>query len=238
MDEQTKFEPTAVLAPRRARRTRLAVLLPVLALAGIALAGLTGNRLPSAADRATTPVTAAAAGSPPATRAPGTVAQPFPAQVLGLDVHPLDDILLARLTRDDVVAIAGWYVPLAITACPAAVAEYQGGGTVVQPGFDPWAYCERAGVLYAERPGSIAPIAGPAAAQAAPDGPTSIAASLVPGIRLPDALEVVGAAPMQVVVLGHFVEASSACMLLGACPSELVVDYVGWAPGFVAPVPE
>jgi hypothetical protein len=161
----------------------------------------------------------------------GEPEQPYPTEALGLVVHRLDDVEMAQLNSDDVVAIAGWYLPLAVTNCPADVPSSEQGSQVqVRPGFDPWAYCERSGVLYAAQPGADGRVAPTATDGGGSSGPQSVSATLLHGVRLPADLEVVPAAAMRVVVLGHFVEASSACMLLGACPSELVVDYLAWTP--------
>ena len=224
MAEQASFEARAVLAPRRARVFRFVLALPVLALGVIVWAGVSGSRPDQAASvpEATT-VDASPAGAGQTAAAPVVLAA-YPSRVPGLDVQGLGDVQLARLTRDDVVALAGWYVPLAITDCPSVVETIPGTSfPQPHPGYDPWAYCERSGVLYASHPRTRAGELG--------GGPSSVVASLVTGIKLPRELERVGADPMQVVVLGHFVESSSACMLLGACPTELVVDYLGWAAG-------
>ncbi len=226
MHEPTAFETRPVLGPGRARRNRFAVLVPLIALGAIAAIGLTGSRsnpttadLPSATTwQSATPSSAAASEAP------------YPTEALGLAVHPLDDLQLARLNRDDVVAIEGWYLPLATTNCPAGVPSQQSPPPEIQPGFDPWAYCERSGVLYAASPG----VDGRLLPATSPDhggiGPEAVSASLLHGVRLPAALETTHPVAMQVVLLGHFVESSSACMLLGACPSELVVDYLAWSP--------
>jgi len=226
MHEPSAFEIRPVLAPRRARRNRLAVLLPLIALAGIAVVGLTGTRSnPTTADLpAATQLESTSPSSPTASEAP------YPTQALGLTVHRLDDVQLARLNRGDVVAIEGWYLPLATTNCPAGVPSQQSPPPRILPGFDPWAYCERSGVLYAVSPGPDGQLVAPSATDHEGTGPEAVSASLLHGVRLPASLEAVHPRAMEVVVLGHFVETSSACMLLGACPSELVVDYLAWAP--------
>ena len=242
MDEQTAFETRAVLAPRRARRSRLALLLPVMALVAITWAGLSGtsperatDALAGDTDALAGDTVASAVASVPGSTAmppPQVAAQPdFPTDALGLPVHRLHDVQLARLTRNDVIAIAGWYVPLAITDCPDVTPAVGDTSIQIRPGRDPWAFCERSGVLHAWRPDGegMSQRIGPDAEDAA-IGPSSVDASLVIGIRLPLELERVGADPMPIVVLGHFVETSTACMLLGACPSELVVDHVAWTP--------
>lgn len=228
MNERSDLEARPVLAPRQARRTRLALLVPVIALVAITWAGLTGARPANDA-------TAEVAGTPSALAASPSVEapeEPYPTEALGLAVHRLDEVQLARLTADNVVAISGWYVPLAVTNCPAGVPSKDGPLPEVRPGFDPWAFCERSGVLYAAQPGPGGRVVPPSAGAEVEtgNGPQAVSASMIPGVRLPSELEVAQAHPTRVVVLGHFVETSSACMLLGACPSELVVDYFAWAP--------
>lgn len=192
------------------------MLVPLAALVVTAWAGLSGPR-PDGTAELPAPTSAAVQHS----QSPEAQQPQYPPRVLGLEVHRLEDVRLALLTRDDVVAIAGLYVPLAITDCPPGVVDDQGAAPSVRPGFDPWAYCERSGVLYASNANLRG---GPG------DGLSSVAASLVTGVVLPSTLEVVGADPTPVVVLGRFVETSTACMLLGACPSELIVDYLAWPP--------
>jgi hypothetical protein len=226
MDEQTAFEPRAVLAPRRRRLTRLVPLVPVVALVAIVLAGLAGMRHEP-------PAVALVEPPAPATAAPAAAATPpepqFPAEALGFDVVGLGDVRLAPLTRDDVIAIAGWYVPLAITGCPPESLVSSVASATVHPGFDPSAYCQRSGVLYATEPTLNGRATGRRAG-ATGDGLSSVSATIVKGVVLPADLEVAGADARPVVILGRFVESSTACMLLGACPSELIVDYVAWTP--------
>lgn len=228
MDEHVAFETRAVLTPRRARRMRWALLVPVVALVAIAWVGVSGNR--PAIEAAVVPDSTPA--SVAATAVATIVPQPeFPAEVLGLDVRRLGDVQLAALTREDIVVIAGWYVPLAITDCPAVTPDYDDASVEIRPGRDPWAFCERSGVLHDSRPDKVG-----SSRRIGPDaedggiGPSSVDASLVIGVKLPRPLERVGADPMPIVVLGHFVETSDACMLIGMCPSELIVDYVAWTP--------
>jgi hypothetical protein len=228
MDDQgAAFERRAVLAPGRGRRTRLAVALPIVALVGIAFVGLAGHRSdgPTAVD-----VPAASQPATPELAAAGTpLPQPddaYPAKVLGLPVRNLADVQLAALGRDDVVAIAGWYVTLAVTDCPPLARTFHQPGAGVPPGFDPSAYCERSGVLYATPtfPGTLSQ-----PAELAGVGPQSVDASVVRGVVMPPELQLVSPEPTPVVVLGRFVPTSSACMLVGACPSRLIVDYLGWS---------
>jgi hypothetical protein len=221
MDEQAAFETRAILAPERACRSKLALLVPVVGFVAVALAGVSGPREePASADRPNSTVNATSRPAV-ASVAPGPAVASYPEQVLGFDVQPLDEVRLALLTRDDVIAISGWYVALAITDCPQAAPPVGDNSMTVSPGFDPWAWCERSGVLYAAKTGFE---------RGNGTGPTAVAASIIDGVRMPG-LETIGAAPIPVVVLGHFVETSTACMGLGMCPSELVVDHLAWSPG-------
>jgi hypothetical protein len=227
MDEQASFEAHAVLAPRRARLTRLGLLLPVVALVATAWAGVSGDR----SDQATAEnpgSTAVAAqslpveGSTPAV--PGVRPPQNPAQVLGLAVQRLDDIRPRRLGRDDVIAVAGWYVATAITDCPPLAAIYREGSLPeVRGDADEWAFCDRFGVLYASRPDldESPPSAGLAA----------VAVTLVVGVVVPPELEVIGADATEVVVVGRFVEPGDGCRVRLGCRRELVVDHVAWTSG-------
>ena len=230
MEEQTAFETRPVLAPTSARRSRLALLVPAVALVGIAWAGFSGGRPDQVTAEAPDP-SAAVAESLAESAAPVVLHPEYPSEVLGIDVQGLGDVRLARLDRGDVIAIAGWYVPLAIVDCPRLTPVYGAASPSIRPGFDPWAYCDRSGVLYASRPNVEARELAISTHEPRGDGPAAVPATVVVGVKLPLELERVGADPMPVVVLGHFVETSRACMLLGACPSELVVDYLGWAAG-------
>ena len=183
MDERASFETRAVLEPRRARLARLTLLVPAVALVAIAWAGLSGPR--------SGPATAAIPGptaSPVATAAPRP-----PAKVLGLSVQRLGAVEPLGLGRDDVIAIAGWYVATAITDCPPLAAIYRDGSLPeMRPDLDSWAFCVRSGVLYDAQPETDAQ---------ADARSSSVAATLVIGVVAPAALEVVGAPATEVVVL-------------------------------------
>ena len=212
MDEQATFEPRAVLAPRRARLTRLALLLPAVALVAIAWAGFSGARTDEAT--AEVPVPTAAV-----TRSPQ-----YPAQVVGLDVQRLDDVQPRWLDRDDVIAIAGWYVATAITDCPPLDAIYRDGSLPeVRGDAGVLAFCERAGVLYASRPSLD---------KHENAGLRAVAATLAIGIVAPPELEIIGTVATEVVLIGRFVGSGDACRVHAGCRRDLVVDHVAWAPGF------
>ena len=187
MDEHADFETRAVLAPKRARGARLALLVPVIAFAGIAWAGLSGPRTDLTALASPGPATAAV----PAIPAPSlAVAAAYPVQVLGLPVHRLAELQIGGLAPDDVVAIAGWYVPTGIGTCPALPALYRDGSLPYFRGDkDKLAFCARSGLLYPFRPDDV---------------PTGLAVEIVRGVIMPMDLEIVGSAPTEVVVIGRF----------------------------------
>ncbi len=220
MDEQTTFEARAVLAPRRARVARLALLVPVVAFVAIALAGLSGDR--------SRPVTAVVPGPTSAViPGPTTGAVPslpveaaYPAQVIGIAVQRLGDLQLGGLGRDEVVAIAGWYVPTAITDCPPLAARYRDGSLRhVRDDAHRFTLCVRSGVLYPSRPDS---------SNVAPAG---VAVEFVVGVTMPRELEDVDTHATPVVVLGRFSKSSDGCRVGVGCSRELVVDHLGWTPG-------
>ena len=205
MDEQASFEARAVLAPKGARVARLALLLPVVALVAIAWIGASGVR--------TNPVTAEVL-DPAAAAEPSPRPQP-PAQVVGLDVHRLADAQGRATGRDEVIAIAGWYVPTAITNCPRLAAIYEDGSLPdVRGDADELVFCERFGVLYPSRPelGERWPW---------------VPVRLVVGILAPPELEVIGADATEVVLVGRLVESRDGCRAPALC-LELVVDHVAW----------
>jgi hypothetical protein len=141
-----------------------------------------------------------------------------------LAVQRLDDIRPRRLGRDDVIAVAGWYVATAITDCPPLAAIYREGSLPeVRGDADEWAFCDRFGVLYASRPDldESPPSAGLAA----------VAVTLVVGVVVPPELEVIGADATEVVVVGRFVEPGDGCRVRLGCRRELVVDHVAWTSG-------
>lgn len=208
MDQQAGFEARAVLAPRRARLSRVGLLLPVAALAATAWAGASGDR----SDRFTAELPEATVAAAP-TRRPE-----HPAQVVGLEVQRLDDVRGQGLGRDDVIAIAGWYVATAITDCPRLAAIYrQGSLPEVRGDADEWAFCKRSGVLYASQSrGAELP---------------GVPVTIVVGVVVPPELEVIGAEATEVVVVGRFSEPGDGCRAPGGCRRELVVDHVAWTPG-------
>jgi hypothetical protein len=220
MNRQTGFEAHAVIAPRRRRLTRLALLAPAVALVAIAWVGFSGNRAqPASANKAES--TAAAAPSATAARSESALA---PRQVIGLPVERLDDVRTGSLGRDDVVAVAGWYVPTEITDCPALAALYRLGALPdVRGDTDASAFCDRFGVLYASRPDLEDGWSRRAALPA-------FGAAITMGVIVPPELEMIGAEATEVVVVGRFVESGDGCRVASDCPREFVIDHVAWTP--------
>lgn len=223
MEEQASFETRAVLAPRRARLSRLALLLPVLALVAIAWAGASGGRQDVATDEAAAPAALASEGaaSPGSSLAARASAPPqLPAQALGFDVHRLGDVEQRGIGRDEVFAVSGWYVATAITDCPPMDAVYRtADAPELGVKWDSWAFCDRSGVLFATQPDDAV-----VARQ------ISVPVTVVPGVRMSPELEIIGRDATQVVFVGHFVEPTDDCTIW-RCHDTLVVDYVPWTPG-------
>lgn len=236
MDEQARFETRVVLAPKRARSSRLAVLVPGVALIATAWAGLSGapsNQSAAGVDasRATQPGTAAAQPSAPvAERPPDPQA---PGRVLGLEVTPLAQLEARQLGRDDVVALSGWYVATRITACPP-LAEIYWEATLPDVRTADWrVFCNRSGVLFASQPhlADNQPMSSFEATQSRNAGVSVVTAWLAIGIVVPPALEVVDLDSTAVVVVGRFVESADACPVVQGCPRDLMIDRVAWTAG-------
>lgn len=217
VDESASFETRAVLAPRRARSARLALLVPVVAFVAIAWAGLNGPRSGPTAALSPNPTTAPVPSLP--VQAPLTAEAPYPAEAIGLAVQRLGELQVGRLGFDAEVAIAGWYVPTSITDCPPLAAIYRDGALPYLRGdADKLAFCVRSGMLYPSRPDL-------------PNGvPTGVAVTVIAGVIMPLDLETVGANATQVVVLGRFAKSSDGCRTGVGCSRELVVDHVAWTP--------
>ena len=111
MDQEASFAPRSVLGPRRAGWNHLVILVPALALATIAWAGVSGAG--SSRPVAESPhVVAVAAPSIDAVASPVIALSrrvpAYPAQVVGLDVQRLDVVATQELGPDTPVAGAGW----------------------------------------------------------------------------------------------------------------------------------
>jgi hypothetical protein len=211
--EHASYETHAVLTPRRARSTRLALALSGVALVAIVGAGLSGPRVDPPREAAVATATAASASV--AVALPRVAARPqeYPTKVIGLPVRRFEDIQPATLGSGDVVAIAGWYRPTRVTDCPPLAAIYRDGGVPdVRGGTDVLAFCVRTGV-FSELMGAEEP---------------SVTATLAIGIVAPTQLEIVGSGASQAVVVGHFAQ-PGACG--PTCSPQLIVDHVAWTPG-------
>lgn len=225
MDDRSGFEARAVIAPRRPRLARATLLLPVVALLAIAWVGVSGARQDHATAVVPLPTIAASLAGPSEV--------PFPGEVLGFNVQPLDTVQIQLLGLDTVVAVAGWYAPMLVADCPPLAALYvPGPHPNVRGEVDPYAFCARSGVFYAPRPDPNAPVfidTIEGVGYRIP-GLESIAASMVEGVVAPGELEAMGGDAAQVVVLGRFVYSGNACGTEAAC-RQLLIDYVAWTPG-------
>jgi hypothetical protein len=226
MDDRSGFEARAVIAPRRRRLARATLLVPALALVGIVLIGVNGARPDHSSAVVPPPTIAAMPRARPSE-------PPFPAEVLGFAVQPLDSIQIQGLALDTVVAVAGWYAPQLVANCPPQAAQYRVGPSPdSNPFVDPFAYCSRSGVFYASRPDPDAPVVidsneGVGSRSA---GLESVATSMVEGVVATTELNAVGGDAAEVVVLGRFVDTGDACGTGAACRA-LLIDYVAWTPG-------
>jgi len=234
MEEQASFGTRAVLAPRRARLARLALLMPAVALVATAWAGLSGDRSNQPATAvvpAAVPAASLGAGGSSSAVASEPPRAQRPAHVIGLDVHRLEDVQSWELGREGVVAIAGWYVATAVTGCPRLVVIPKLGALPdIRPEIDPLAYCDRFGVLYASRPDldDRLPRNNLEDNRSRNAGLPAVAATLVLGVVAPLELGMVGGEATEVVVVGHFVESGVECGDPDGCRHELVIDYVPW----------
>ena len=226
MDEQASFEPRAVLGPRRGGTSRLTVIVPALALAATAWAGLSGPRASSDVANAPPQTVVAAApsdGGPAPTAAPAPAATGYPLTVLGLQVRRLLD-LDAAARRDAVLAVEGWYFPGAVSRCPSTT-DVAPPAYVAELGVvaDPDTFCERSGLLLISPPFAHGPPSDQTIWQAVrrTSGITSLAVTMTPGVPVPAALTgAEAAAGVQAVLVGRMVDAGS-----------MVVDRVVWAAG-------
>jgi hypothetical protein len=235
MEQQASFEARAVLPPRRARRTRLVLLLPAAALALTAWAGLGSPPAQEATNDVDQPAAIAQPsllGDVPVSSSATPTARPNrPSQVFGLAVRRLDDVRFAGVGRDEIVVLTGWYVPTAITDCPRLPAIYREAALPNLRGdVDTLAFCVRSGFLSVARPDLREFRFDPAGRQAIP-------ATLVIGVIAPLRIETVGTEPTEVVVLGRLVERGAGCRPAGSCGRELLIDHVAWTGGAYEPAP-
>jgi hypothetical protein len=232
MDEQTRFEPQAVLPPRRANRNRLLIAVPAVALVGAVWVGSSGQHsAPSTAethlDKAVALASTAQASAEPTDLSlrPGST---YPSTVLGIEVRTLADI--DSSSGDDVVvAIAGWYVARPALGCQASTGVDL-PGFVAELGVDAdiCSFWDRSGLLVATpNPAGSMNVGGandhPYALQSTPAVPVS----LTPGVVVPPGLSDTNADPAQVILIGRLLELNqgSEGTISGR---ELIVDLV-WA---------
>jgi hypothetical protein len=217
MREPTSFEARAVIAPRHARLARLALLLPAVALVAIAWTGFSG----ASSHPAPTAPPAVAVVAPSSTVARSTPVL-LPAEVIGIHVQRLDEVRTGSVSRDDIIAVAGWYVTTAITDCPPIAAIYRLGALpYVRGDADKLAFCVRSGVLYASPPDVQDSWSG--------SGLPAVGVSIVVGVIVPLELEMIGADATEVVVIGRLVPSGAGCPAGADCTRELVVDHVAWS---------
>jgi hypothetical protein len=224
VDEQASFETRAVLAPTRARLTRLALLLPVVALVAVAWAGVSGTPSGQTTAEVTAPTAVIASSLPTGGSAsPVAVETPRPqrpALALGLDVQRLDEVGTRSFSRDEIVVLTGWYVPMAITDCPPMDAIYRDGELPELRGdVDTYAFCRRSGLLYA---------AHPDLREFRFTGRLAIPATLVTGVIAPLEIELVGSRATEVVFIGRLFETLEGCRAPYGCRPELLIDHVAW----------
>jgi len=226
VSENAGFEARGILVPRRARASRLAVLLPVVALLALAWAGASGRRVDVAS--APTPVAAAVVASsdvPEQSASPLAAQAPtadVPPMVVGLHVQRLNEVRPRLLSRDDSVALVGWYATTAITDCPPLAAIYRDGARPGADGdVDSWAFCQRKGVFYAAPPSlAFTPSASGTIAL--------VRATIAITVVVPRELEVIGAEPIEVVLVGRFVQKNDECGAATGCAPTFIVDHVAW----------
>jgi hypothetical protein len=235
MDEEAGFEARAVLAPARRRWNQGLIVLPMVAVVAIAIAGLAGPHRTSTAELpVATAIATASPGASAVSVAIGPSAPPaHPPVALGLPVHPLDQLVPAHLGEDEVVAVAGWYIPTGVGNCPPLAAIYRDGALPYLRGdADTLAFCERSGVLYAAPPDVDGRLSTSShETDGSRVGPPAVTAQLAVGIIVPLRLEAADSGATEVVVIGRFVETGSRCGLPPGCHRGLVVDHVAWTPG-------
>ena len=234
MDEQATFETRAVLAPKRSRRNRVALLVPALALVATAWAGLSGRSeqgIGPAPSRAVASQGAVAAATSGAATRPDVQ---HPTEALGFEVRPLDEVNPRALDADQLVAVAGWYFMTEISDCPPLSDVFR---ETAQPGAnrrtDPWRFCERSGVLFATQPlfKGGQPASDFDENRIKNSGLPAINVSVDEHVIMPAPLEVIGGDATAVVVLGRFVQPDDRCHWPMECPRQLVVDHIAWSAG-------
>lgn len=216
--------------PRRALRV-LALVVPVVLLAGVIAVGVLGPQPEPPPDRPSdVPVAVVDASAPPApsspSPSPGPTVPVFPSEIAGLDVHGVTWTLEARnrgLARG-LIAVAGY---LGLDTIPAGCRDAQLGVF--------GAFCSRVGVL-GEDPWYGATNTGPE-----PPG-FHLHPQFLPGVRIPSQATFVALSPSTqtppVIVLGRFNDDRAATCVPGGrhCGQEFVVERVAWVDGAEYPV--
>jgi hypothetical protein len=240
MDEQAAFETRAVLAPRRGRLSRLALVVPAIALAATAWARLGGVRSdPVTADIPTSDAIVAPAPPGPMAQVVARTQPEYPARVFGLDVQRLDEVGAAAVGRGELRAVAGWYLPTRIIDCPPLASAFRAPdalGSDRGPGSwaaDSWAYCDRLGLLYATRPDleQREPTNNLEDNRSKNAGLPVVPVAIAFGVVVLPELEALGSDATPVVILGRLDDTGADCSIPARCGRALVVDHVAWVGG-------
>jgi hypothetical protein len=238
MDEEAAFETRAVLGAKRSRVSRLALLVPAVALVATAWAGLSGapsNQSADGVDASVATQPALVGDQPSSAVADGDTSgdnQP-PGEALGLEVHKLDEIDPGAVGDDDVLAIEGWFLATEITDCPPLAAIFrQTASPDASRYVDSWRFCKRSGVLFATQPMFKG---GPPANdfdenRSKNSGLPAIDVMVDERVVMPAELELIGGDATPVVVLGRLLEPDDRCHWPMECPRQLVVDHIAWTP--------
>jgi len=241
MDEHASFEAQPVLTRRRAGWNRLLVVVPLLAFAATAWAGLNGPR--SSADSADTsalesPASSALAADRPVSipaHDPGIAIPLWPDQVLGLDVRSLRGMNQLELVGGPEIAVGGWYEPGSTTGCPTLDA-IDLPGYVLELGVvsDTATFCKRSGRLFATSPSANTD--GSATYRLENrfknDDLPALGVAMRPGVVIPSTVEETAEETVPVVFIGRLVWPFEGCAkFVTRCRPQLLVDRVIWAKG-------
>jgi hypothetical protein len=233
MDEQASFEPRAVLAPRRAGWSRLAVLVPAIGLVGAVWFGTSGPQsdspTPSGDDKRVAHESQAEVAIE---QVPQRAPEAYPTTVLGIEVRTLADLDQVGVHDRPVIAVAGWYVAWPSLGCPTSSGVDQ-PGLVAELGVDAdiRTFCDRSGVLVpTPNPAGSTNVGGandhPYGSGAAPALPVF----LTPGAVVPPEVAAPDAAPTEVILVGRLEEPGQRTFQ-ATTARRLVVDRVVWADG-------
>jgi hypothetical protein len=237
MDEQSSFEPQAVLAPKRAGWNRLRIILPVVALIGAVWFGISG-RGPAASpgDEHDKAIAQASNPASPAdtTQPPGQDTGGYPSTVLGIEVRTLANLDRSNTGKEQVVAVAGWYLAWPSLGCPTSRGVVPGFVAELGVDADRRTFCDRSGLLVAipNPAGSSTNVGGANDHPYGSSAPQPLPVIVTPGVVLPAELSGTGAAsaPGQVILIGRLVERSQPTDQASS-GAQLLVDRVAWADG-------